>query len=219
MIIYRITETHLCENTYILVKDGYALIIDPGVSADLILRECAKLGAEPLAVLLTHGHYDHILGASVLSERGLKIYAHEQETEVLRGRANLALLFGGSIKEFPIERGLKEDEVLLIPPFSVKVLYTPGHTQGSVCYYIEGAVFTGDTLFAGSYGRTDFPTGDEQDLLVSITDVLFDLSPETPVYAGHAGAYPPDLAVKAVEASPDTTIGKEYSTNPILDLL
>ena len=113
------------------------------------------------------------------------------------------VLFGGSIKEFPIERGLKEDEVLLIPPFSVKVLYTPGHTQGSVCYYIEGAVFTGDTLFAGSYGRTDFPGGSEPDLIRSINEKIFSISGDRLLYPGHGDS---------------TTLKHERLFNPIARL-
>ena len=99
------------------------------------------------------------------------------------------------------------------------MLATPGHTAGGVSYLIDGALFSGDTLFAGSYGRTDFPTGDEQDLLCSIANTLFELPKETPVYAGHGVLSPQDMMGLPVVASVDTTIGDEYYTNPILHLL
>lgn len=217
MKIYVIRSRMLSENTYLAVKEGKALVVDPGVSAEVVLEECRKLSVTPVAVLLTHGHIDHIYGAPELQKAGLKVYAHKDEFEVIAGRANLALALGRSFPPFSPDVALEEGE-LSVPPFLLQVIHTPGHTQGGVCYLVEGALFSGDTLFAGSYGRTDFPTGDEQDLLCSIANELFELPPETEVYCGH-GECENSVFEQAEPAFPDTTIGKEYSTNPILDLL
>ena len=207
----------LAENTYLVLKEGKALVIDPGAPADVILRECEKLSAEPIAVLLTHGHIDHILGAAGLKRAGVRIYAGEEEFDVIAGRANLSLALRVSLDPFTPDFPVKDDEILPLSPFSVRVISTPGHTKGGVSYLIENALFSGDTLFRGSYGRTDFPTGDEGDLMNSIANTLFELPPETEVYAGHSDSF---SALDVAEpASPDTTIGEEYSTNPILNLL
>ena len=214
MTVYSMQGEYLSEITYIVVEDGKAIVIDPGASAERILAECKSIAAEPIAVLLTHGHVDHTIGARVLQEMGIKVYAHSEEFAVLEGKANLALAFqlvGHTIRP---DVALEDDAVLSIPPFSIKVIYTPGHTQGGVCYLIGDNLFTGDTLFVGSYGRTDLPTGDEQDLLCSIANVLFELPAETKVYSGHG-----DAAPDAVPCQPQTTIGQECSTNPILYLL
>lgn len=217
MNIYVIHSDLLAENTYLLTEEGKALVIDPGVPAEIVLRECDKLGVEPIAVLLTHGHVDHIRGAAGLHEAGLKVYAHAEEFQVIAGRANLALALGLSLSPFTPDVALKGGENIAIGPFRTEVIFTPGHTQGGVCYLVDGALFTGDSLFRGSYGRTDFPTGDEQDLLCSLANELFELPPETPVYAGH-GDECEELFV-AIPATPDTTIGAERIANPILDLL
>lgn len=217
MTVYSIKSGLLGENTYLVLKEGKALVIDPGVSAEIILSECRKLSVDPIAVLLTHGHVDHIFGAPGLQKAGIKVYAHSREIEVVQGRANLALALGISLSPFTPDVAIEEG-ALALSPFSVEVIFTPGHTQGGVCYLIDGALFSGDTLFAGSYGRTDFPTGDEQDLLCSIANELFSLPLDTPVYAGHS-AGEPTVFERAELAFPDTKVANEYSTNPILNLL
>jgi len=214
MTIYLMQGEYLSECTYLVVEEGKALIIDPGASSDRIICECGRIGATPIAVLLTHGHLDHTFGVQGLMEKGVKVYAHKEEFAVTQGRANLALAFGLKERSFTPDVALKDDEELAIDPFIVKVLHTPGHTQGGVCYLIGNALFSGDTLFPGSYGRTDFPTGDEQDLICSIANVLFELPRETEVYCGHADATP-DARI----SSPQSTIAEEYTTNPILYLL
>ena len=219
MKIYVMKGEYLDERTYLLVKGEDALVIDPGASAERILKACESLSVKPFAVLLTHGHCDHIFGAAALQRDGVMILAHEAEIPVISGRANLALAFSMTLEAFtPDHTFSHEEEGLRIGPFYLKVYHTPGHTQGSVCYLTEGALFTGDTLFKSSYGRTDFPTGDEQDMLCSIANVLFELPKNTAVYAGHGDILSEnDGGIRL--AVPDTTIGEEYSTNPILDLL
>ena len=214
MTVYSMQGEFLSEITYLVCKDGKALIIDPGASGERILAECASLSVTPVAVLLTHGHADHVLGAAALQRAGLKVYACDEEFSVITGKANLAVALGFALDAFTPDVAVKDDDLLTLAPFMVKVIQTPGHTQGGVCYLIEKALFTGDTLFPGSYGRTDFPTGDEQDLLCSIANVLFELPMDTEVYSGHGFS-----GRTAAPAAPQTTIGEEYSTNPILNLL
>ena len=220
MKVYAITgESPLYETTYLLVKQDKVLIIDPGVPSERVLAACDSLKASPIAVLLTHGHVDHILGAEGLQDAGVKVYAHKTEFEVIGGRANLALAMGISLSRLTPDVALSDDDVPDLAPFDVRVIFTPGHTQGSVSYLIDGCLFSGDTLFAGSYGRTDFPTGDEQDLICSICNVLFELPAETPVYSGHNGAVFGESSGGLILAKAETTIGQEYSSNQILNLL
>ena len=214
MTIYSLIGEYLSEITYIIAEEGKALVVDPGAKAQRILQECEHLHVKPIAVLLTHGHADHILGAAELQKAGAKIYAHKDEIEVIGGKANLAIALGTSLAPLVPDEIVTDDEVIDLPPFSVNVIHTPGHTQGGVCYLLEDALFTGDTLFPGSYGRTDFPTGDEQDLLCSVCNVLFELPKDTKVYSGHGWA-----GQQAAVAEVQTTIGEEYYTNPILNLL
>lgn len=214
MTVYALQGDYLSELTYIVCEEGKALIVDPGAPAEKVLAECKRLSVTPVAVLLTHGHADHALGAAGLQKHGLKVYAHREEAAVIKSKANLSIALGFGMEAFTPDVLVEDDDVLAVSPFTVKVIYTPGHTQGGVCYLSDGKLFTGDTLFPGSYGRTDFPTGDEQDLLCSIANVLFELPPETEVYSGH-GYAPSSAAV----CRPQTTIGEEYSTNPILNLL
>ena len=215
MKVYRIEGAFLGECTYFAVKGNDCLVIDPGARGDRITEFCAEHGWNIRAVLLTHGHLDHVFGLPELLKKGYPVYLHKEEVGILNGRANLALAFGiafEKVEKYTAFEG--ERQVLPLAPFSVEAIYTPGHTSGSVCYYTEGVLFTGDTLFAGSYGRSDLPTGDEQDLLCSIANELFELPADTGVYAGHA-----DRFADTEECAPDTTIGAERESNPILDLL
>ena len=214
MTVFALQGEYLSELTYIVADEDKALIVDPGANAERVLAECKRLSLAPIAVLLTHGHADHVLGAAELQRQGLKVYAHREEFSVIGSKANLCIALGFSLDAFTPDIAVEDDDVIELLPFTVKVIHTPGHTQGGVCYLLDGKLFTGDTLFPGSYGRTDFPTGDEQDLLCSIANVLFELPPETEVYAGHG-----DASRSAEVCPPQTTIGDEYSTNPILYLL
>lgn len=214
MIVYSMQGEFLSECTYLIVERDKAVVIDPGASHERILSECDHLGVKLLAVLLTHGHADHTFGAPELQRMGYKVYAHRAEFPVTEGRASLSLALGLPQRSFVPDVALEDGELIDLEPFSIKVIYTPGHTQGGVSYLVENVLFTGDTLFPGSYGRTDFPTGDEQDLINSICNELFELPKDTKVYSGHG-----DAMRNAAPAAPQTTIGEEYSTNPILYLL
>ncbi len=220
MNIYKLIGEYLSENTYLLEKEGKILVIDPGATAARIFDAAKNVKGEILAVLLTHGHADHALGAAELENSGVPVYLLGGEEEVLNGRANLSIALGFSLEKVKNPIPLKDGEILSLPPFEIQVIATPGHTAGGACYLIEGELFSGDTLFEFSYGRTDFPTGDEQDLLCSIANELFSLPDETSVYCGHSNINPgKELFSGVFEALPDTVIGREKTSNPILDLL
>lgn len=182
-------------------KEG--AVIDPAGEASWILDWCGRLGISLKAVLLTHGHGDHTGGVLGLSDRlGIPVYAGKQEKELLASPSmNLSPYFGGavSIKKVCL---LEDNQELFLCGHRWKVLWTPGHTAGGVCYYLEeeGLLFSGDTLFCESYGRTDVPTGDMGALRSSIREKILSLPDEVKVYPGHEG---------------ETTIGNEKRNNPL----
>ena len=168
------------------------IIIDPADRADLLAAEIRKNGYQPVAILLTHGHFDHIGGVDGLrNEFQIKVYAHEAEEEVLE---SVAMTTKADVL-------VKDGQELSLAGIQIKVFHTPGHTKGGCSYYIPDleAVFVGDTLFAGSVGRTDFPTGSMSDLVRGVKEKLFTLPDETKVYPGHMNT---------------TSIGAEKKYNP-----
>lgn len=177
-------------NCYLVINEetGQLVIIDPADEADRILRRIVELKGKPEAILLTHGHFDHI-GAADELRRALKIpvLALEEEREILEDpEKNLSAFYGEGYTVTP-DRFLKDGEVLTLLDSSVQVIHTPGHTLGGTCYYLarEGVLFSGDTLFCGSVGRTDFPTGSMTRLHNAIHTKLFVLPEATVVYPGH----------------------------------
>jgi glyoxylase-like metal-dependent hydrolase (beta-lactamase superfamily II) len=198
-------------NCYFLIneKTQEALIIDPADDAEIILAKCKKLQIKPAAILLTHGHFDHIGAKHELKNAlNIPVYAGAEEKELL---ADEELNGSAKIGRVPIAETadvwVKGGDVVEEAGLSIRVIATPGHTSGSVCYFIEKitaggspALFCGDTLFAGSFGRTDFPTGDQMSLAASIISKLFVLPPETLVYPGHGES---------------SDIGYEKRNNPI----
>lgn len=177
-------------NCYILYREDSkkAVIFDPADAPEQIEKELTGLGLEPEAVLLTHGHFDHIMAANQLKDRyGVPVIAHEEEAEVAKEPGlNLSSQFGVGYS-LQVDRTVKDGDVLDIAGFTMKVLHTPGHTKGSVCYYLEQEeiLFSGDTLFAGSVGRSDFPTGSGATLLRSIKEKLAVLPDNTEIFPGH----------------------------------
>ena len=142
----------VCTNCYLLVnhKTGELLVVDPGDQAQLIEKQIEKTGAKPVAILLTHGHFDHAGAAEELADKyQISIYAHEAERETLE---DPGLNLCGMIGEHKVYRAdifVKDEEVLNLAGFSIRVFFTPGHTIGGCCYYIadEKILFSGDTLF------------------------------------------------------------------------
>ena len=192
------TNCYIAENK----KTKEALIIDPGDNAARIVQIIKEDGVVPVAVLLTHGHFDHAMAAQEVAEQyGIKIYAHETEKETLETpQINLSGMIGRTLT-FHADCYVKDGDILNLAGFEIRVLHTPGHTQGGVSYYVEkeGVLFSGDTLFCCSVGRSDFATSSTSALIRSIKEKLFLLPDETKVFPGHMGA---------------TTIGNEKVNNP-----
>lgn len=193
-------------NCYLVYNESTkkAVIVDPADNAQFILNKCNELGITPEAILLTHGHFDHIMAAEdVRRSFHIKIYASETEDAMLSDSGlNLSGGWEGKQTSFHADVLLKDGDELELIGFRWKVIETPGHTTGSVCYYVpeEEVVFSGDTLFCESYGRTDLPTGSSSQMVSSLLDKVFALPDDTMAYPGHGDT---------------TTIGYEKKNNPI----
>ena len=193
-------------NCYVIYREGgkEAVVIDPADNGPYLLNLCRELGVEPVAVLLTHGHFDHILAADDIRRAfRCKIYVGMNEEGMLKDPSlNLSGTLGTEQMGINADDLMRDGEVLKFLGYDWKVLFTPGHTEGSVCFYIasEDVLFSGDTLFADSLGRTDLPTGSAAKIVRSITEILFALPEETMVYPGHGDP---------------TTIGHEKQFNPV----
>jgi len=194
-------------NSYVLRSteaSNLCVVIDTGLSDDALLAFLEGKSLAPKALILTHGHGDHIAGVPELASRWpeMVIYAHSLEATVLSDpQLNLSVMTGVPLTlDGPIHY-VDQDEMIEEASVRLKVLHTPGHTQGGMSLYEEelGVVFAGDTLFADSVGRTDFPGGSQGTLIESIQDQLFVLPDHTVVYPGHG---------------PSTTIGHERQFNP-----
>lgn len=176
-------------NCYIIsnIDTKEALVIDPADNAQLLIKILQENDLVCKAILLTHGHFDHIMAAKELAmATSAKVYAHEAEADLLaEPRMNLS----HNIILAPDE-ALKDGQELVLAGFKIKVIHTPGHTAGSVCYYFneEGILFSGDTLFLEDIGRSDLPTGNGPQLVESIRKKLMPLKDETIVYPGHDAA-------------------------------
>lgn len=195
-------------NAYVLYNDEKkALIFDPGGEGAKLNQWLKDEGLQPLAILLTHAHFDHI-GAvdEVRDEWGIPVYIHQLEQDWLTDpkKNGSAFFMGNALTVInPADEIIQEEFVLSIGPFKLQIFETPGHSPGSVSYYVaeRSIVFSGDALFMGSIGRTDLPGGNHQQLLNSIHDKLLELPEETIVASGHG---------------PLTTIENEMNTNPFL---
>ena len=195
------------ENCYIAINEdtNESIIIDPGSAFERIKSAVESTGTKPVAILLTHGHFDHAgEAASTAKEYGIKVYTHESTAEELKNPSiNLSGDMFGESKSYSADVFLKDDEEIDLAGLHIKCLFTPGHTPGGCCFYFpdEDIVFTGDTLFCGSVGRTDFPGGSMSQLVGSIKSKLMTLSDDTICYPGH---------------NEPTTIGTERIYNPFL---
>ncbi len=202
----KITLGSFQTNCYYIYREGNdkAIVIDPAEQGNRIYEMLKGKGFYVAAILLTHGHVDHIAGVSELKAlSGAKVYANEKEADLLEDmKDNLSLMFGTPLKVTADEL-LQDGKRYMIGDISFQMFSTPGHTAGGCVYYFEegGFLISGDTLFEGSVGRTDFPTGSMSLLVRSIKDKLFSLPDKTICYPGHGGT---------------TTIGWEKDTNPFV---
>ena len=177
-------------NCYFAINDELKelLIIDPGASAWQLAERVRAEGCRPVAILLTHGHFDHATAAEELAkEFDIPIYAHEDEKETLEDSELNASWMMGDHLIFHADVFVKDEEELDLAGFHIRVLHTPGHTVGGCCYYFpyEEVVFSGDSLFCTSIGRTDFKKGSTSDLIRAIKEKLMTLPDRTTVYPGH----------------------------------
>ncbi|MFQ7125155.1 MAG: MBL fold metallo-hydrolase [Eisenbergiella sp.] len=202
--IGRMTIGVCATNSYFLYRDGAAevIVFDPADRGGDIFRALQNKGFSVAAILLTHGHFDHIWGAEELRQlSGAKIYALDAEKTVCGDAyVNISAQMKRKCTIEP-DGWLTDGEEITFADICLKVIATPGHTMGSCCFYSEeaGLLISGDTLFEESVGRTDFPTGSMSKLVRSIKEKLFVLPEETKVYPGHG-----DM----------TTIGREKQYNP-----
>ncbi len=177
-------------NCYLILNEETkeAVIVDPATCPDYLLSHVKSNGYIPKGIILTHGHFDHVMGIEGwLCEYEIPVYLHEDEKEVLENyNLNLSVMIGKYYAYDKVET-LKDGDTLELADFSFKVIHTPGHTQGGCCYYEENeaVLISGDTLFKSSVGRSDFPTGNMSTLVKSIKEKLFVLPDDVMVYPGH----------------------------------
>ena len=188
-----ITVGGLQENCYVIWQEEIkeAIVIDPGDKGDRIADRLEEKGLKCAAIMLTHGHFDHILGVEKLKERtGAPVMAGSQEKELLLDSDLNVSRRVRHPAEISCDRFFEDMEKVEIAGCSFTCIFTPGHTKGSVCYYFEKdkVIFTGDTLFNNGIGRTDLPTGNETELFSSIRSRLLTLPADTRCYPGHGEA-------------------------------
>ena len=185
-------------------RTSEAICIDPGDQADDILHMASEMGVTIKAIACSHAHIDHILGVrGVQQATSAKFYMHTAEAPIAAGAGALALRLTGQQAEDPPAPDFQPDEgdEIEVEGVKLRVIHTPGHTPGSLSYYTEGLLFSGDTLFAGSIGRTDLPGGDYDQEMASIIDKLLVLPDDTIVLPGHMQ---------------ETRIGAEKQMNPFV---
>jgi glyoxylase-like metal-dependent hydrolase (beta-lactamase superfamily II) len=178
-----------------------AIVVDPGGGAAELRLELARMGASVAAILITHGHWDHLGGVADLAEgTGAPVYMAEDERALLENLPDL-VPEGVIARAYTADVFLQGDETLELAGIQFKALLVPGHSPAHLAYHADGCLFSGDVLFAGSVGRTDLPGGDWETLVESIRLLAERFPPETTVYSGHG---------------PPTTLGAELERNPFL---
>ncbi|SES73418.1 Glyoxylase, beta-lactamase superfamily II [Natronincola peptidivorans] len=192
-------------NCYVIAdeKTNEAAVIDPGGDADKIMEVLQKNELDLRYILLTHGHGDHIGGVQELKEKtNAPVYVHKGDLNLLQDKnKNYSALMGGPVIEMTADSFLEDGSVLTLGDLKLKIIHTPGHTRGGVCIHVNNNVFTGDTLFANSIGRTDLVGGDFDIIIQSIKEKLFTLDDDSIVFPGHG---------------PASSIGIEKTTNPFI---
>lgn len=199
MQVYKVLPFDGVSNSYILTIDNKtAVVIDP--SAQNVIEVLEKHGLECKFVLLTHGHFDHVGACGELFNRGAQVCCSESEKDLIFSKDYLSIFGGVTVPDFKISRTFKDGEEVNLCGIDIKVLGTPGHTAGSCCYLTGNTLFTGDTLFRGSMGRWDLPTGSFSQIMESLKK-LSALDGDYKIYCGHGE---------------DTTLSRERAYNPYL---
>lgn len=182
MKVFKLTSFDAC-NSYVVTADGKtAVVIDCGEAG--VYQKVVNMNLKPVAVLLTHGHFDHVGGAGEFFNAGVPIYCGEKEKDFIFSKANRGIFGGVYIPDFEITATFADGEEAEFAGVKFKVLQTAGHTAGSVCYIAENNIFSGDTLFFGSIGRTDLPSGNYFDLEKSVKK-LYALKGDYKIFCGH----------------------------------
>ncbi len=195
----------LQSNSYLVVdeRSRQAAVIDPGMESESVLEAVHDEGLRVESVIITHGHFDHVFSSAAFkAETGAQVIMHPDDVPLLLEMPETARLFGFKAPAPPQpDRLVREGDVIKVGELALSVLETPGHTPGGISLCLDNAVFVGDTLFAGSVGRTDLRGGSLDALLRSIRTKLLTLPDWTVVYPGHGAA---------------TSIGAERRDNPFL---
>ncbi|MBN2643983.1 MAG: MBL fold metallo-hydrolase [Desulfuromonadaceae bacterium] len=206
MMIKALAVGPLQVNCYLVVcpQTRKTLIVDPGDEGERILEVLEQEKLQPELLVNTHGHFDHVGANSLLIEKtGVALAMHREDLPLLKVAARHAASYGLPAVESPLPtRYLANGDLIEIGSLSFEVIHTPGHSPGGICLYGEGHLFSGDTLFAGSIGRTDLPGGNLEQLLSHIRSQLLVLPEATVVHPGHG---------------PDSSIGREKTINPFLN--
>ncbi|PLX95094.1 MAG: MBL fold metallo-hydrolase [Desulfuromonas sp.] len=205
MLIEDLAVGPLQVNAFVIAAaaGGEAIVVDPGEDGEIILKALERHNLTLKLIVNTHGHFDHIGANRFLVEKtGADLALHEADQELLSRAGEHAARYGLQTVASPDPtRLLADGDTVSVGGLTFEVMHTPGHTPGGICLYGDGHLFAGDTLFAGSIGRTDLPGGDHRTLIQGIRRRLMVLPAETVVHPGHG---------------PDTTIGREKRINPFV---
>ena len=183
MTVYKVSERGYGCNSYILTADNKtAVVID--CADENVFDECKKRGLKPVALLLTHGHFDHVGGCGKFYSEKVPVYCGEREKEYIFSKENRSIFGGVYIPDFKIFKTLADGEKITLGGIDFEVIGTPGHTAGGVCYIAQDCLFSGDILFYGSIGRSDLPGGNFREMKDSLKK-LFSIDKNLKVYCGH----------------------------------
>ena len=189
MEVHKIEVMPLGTNCYFAFDESTreGIVIDPGGSSDLIMKKIDELQMKVVAIVNTHGHWDHVGANQTVSEKmGVPVYIHEDAADYLTDPAkNISNMMGTQSQTKAADHLLKEGDTVTFGSCELEVIHTPGHTPGGICLYGHGVLFCGDTLFYRSIGRTDLPGGDFHTLIESIKNKIFTLPGDTLVCPGH----------------------------------
>lgn len=186
MKLYHLSSGPLRVNTYFLINQNtnQAIVIDGGENYKKIKQVESQLGVKICALLLTHAHFDHAGNAKKLQDDGAKVFISQKDAHKLLDDGNLSSYFGRKFENLTADVLLEDGMKINVCGIDVEVIATPGHTDGSLTFLVDKMLFTGDTLFLESVGRTDFPTGNRTQLVESVKK-LYSLDGDYAVYPGH----------------------------------